>query len=70
MYFGVLKRLGWVETTSETDVSSIQGNYPPAPQRIYYRLTKKGIEGGEELWSNPLFTLYPEMGPSYMKKPD
>jgi len=40
MYFGVLKRLGWVETTNETEPSSIQDNYPPAPQRVYYRLTK------------------------------
>src|SRR4030042_1165703 len=29
MYFGVLKRLGWVEATNETDPSSIQDNYPP-----------------------------------------
>ena len=70
MYFGVLKRLGWVETTSETEPSAIQDNYPPAPQRTYYRLTKKGIEAGDELWSNPLFTLYPEVGPSHMKRPD
>jgi len=67
MYFGVLKRLGWVETTSETEPSAIQDNYPPAPQRTYYRLTKKGIEAGDEFWSNPLFTLYPEIGPSHMK---
>ena len=70
MYFGVLKRLEWVETTSETEPSAIQDNYPPAPQRTYYRLTKKGIEAGDELWSNPLFTLYPEVGPSHMKRPD
>ena len=70
MYFGVLKRLGWVETTNETEPSSIQDNYPPAPQRVYYRLTKKGIEAGEELWSNPLFTLYPEIGLSHAKKLD
>ena len=69
MYFGVLKRLGWVETTNETEPSSIQENYLPAPQRVYYRLTQKGIEAGEELWSNPLFTLYPEIGLSHAKKP-
>jgi len=68
MYFGVLKRLGWVETTSETEPSAMQDNYPPAPQRTYYRLTKKGIEAGDEFWSNPLFTLYPDIGPSHMKK--
>jgi len=67
MYFGVLKRLEWVEVTTETEPSAIQDNYPPAPGRTYYRLTKKGIEAGDDLWSNPLFTLYPEIGPSHMK---
>ena len=70
MYFGVLKRLGWVEATNETEPSSIQDNYPPAPRRVYYRLTKNGVEAGEELWSNPLFTLYPEIGISHAKKLD
>ena len=70
MYFGVLKRLGWVEVTDETEPSAIQDNYPSAPERTYYRLTKKGIEAGEGLWSNPLFTLYPDVGPSHMKKTD
>jgi len=70
MYFGVLKRLGWVETTGQTEASTIQEYYHPAPGRIYYRLTKKGVAAGDELWSNPLFTLYPEIGPSHMKKPD
>jgi len=70
MYFGVLKRLGWVEVTGQSETSSIQDNYPPAPERTYYRLTDKGIAAGDELWSNPLFTLYPEVGPSHMKQPD
>jgi hypothetical protein len=70
MYFGILRRLGWVEVTGQTETSSIQDNYPPAPERTYYRLTKKGIEAGDELWSNPLFTLYPEVGPSHMKRSD
>jgi len=70
MYFGVLKRLEWVEPTGQTETSSIQDNYPPAPERTYYRLTRKGIEAGDEFWSNPLFTLYPEIGPSHMKPPD
>ena len=70
MYFGVLKRLDWVEVTQETEPSSIQENYPPAPERTYYRLTQTGIEAGDELWSNPLFTLYPEIGPSHMKPQD
>ena len=70
MYFGVLRRLGWVKATGQTETSSIQDNYPPAPERTYYHLTKKGIEAGDELWSNPLFTLYPEIGPSHMKRSD
>ena len=70
MYFGVLKRLGWVEATGHTETSSIQDNYPPAPERTYYRLTKTGIEAGDESWSNPLFTLYPEIGPNHMKGSD
>jgi hypothetical protein len=68
MYFGVLKRLGWVEVTEETESSAIQDNYPPAPERVYYRLTKVGTQTDQELWSNPLFTLYPEISPSHMKK--
>jgi hypothetical protein len=67
MYFGVIKRLGWVEVTQETEPSSIQENYPLAPERTYYRLTRNGIEAGDKLWSNPLFTLYPEIGPNHMK---
>jgi hypothetical protein len=69
MYFGVLKRLGWVEITNKTEPSAIQDNYPSAPGRVYYRLTREGMEAAEELWSNPLFTLYPEIGPSHAKKP-
>jgi len=70
MYFGVIKRLGWVETTTETQPSAIQDACPTAPSRTYYRLTQKGIEAFEELWSNPLFTLYPERGSSQMKITD
>jgi hypothetical protein len=70
MYFGVLKRLGWVDVTGETEASGIQDNYHNAPSRIYYRLTEKGKEAGDELWSNPLFTLYPKIGLSHAKKLD
>ncbi|MFH0768835.1 MAG: hypothetical protein V1932_04635 [Chloroflexota bacterium] len=70
MYFGTLRRLGWAEPAGQTEPSAIQENYPAAPQRTFYRLTKKGIEAGEELWSNPLFTLYPKVGPSHLKKAD
>ncbi len=68
MYFGVLKRLGWVEVTNQIEASAIQDNYPAAPARVYYRLTEEGKRAGEELWSNPLFTLYPEVGPSHIKR--
>ena len=70
MYFGVLKRLGWVEATGQTETSAIQDSHPPAPDRTYYRLTEKGGRAGDELWANPLFTLYPEIGSSHMKKSD
>lgn len=66
IYFGVLKRLGWVEETGETEASAIQDNYAEAPERVYYRLTETGKEADEILWSNPLFTLYPEIGPSHI----
>jgi hypothetical protein len=68
MYFGVLKWLGWVEATGHREASSVQDNYPPAPERTYYRLTQKGIDARYKLWSNPLFTFYPEIVPSHMKK--
>ncbi|MEN8614781.1 hypothetical protein ABFB09_05820 [Dehalogenimonas sp. THU2] len=70
MYFGVLKRLGWVEVTGQNEMSSMQDKFPPAPERTYYHLTKKGIEAGDQYWSNPLFTLYPEIGPNHIRKPD
>jgi len=68
MYFGVLKKLHWVEPTGEEDNSGIQDNYPNAPSRIYYRLTEAGKAAGDDLWSNPLFTLYPENGANHRKK--
>jgi hypothetical protein len=70
MYFGVLKRLGWVEATGEIETSGIQENYSNAPSRVFYRLTLKGKKASKKLWSNPLFTLYPEIGLSHAKKPD
>ena len=70
MYFGVLKRLAWVEKTGESEVSTLQDNFPEAPSRVYYRLTQKGREASDEFWSNPLFTLYPENGTNHKKKSD
>jgi len=68
VYFGVLKRLGWVEETGLTEASTMQAYYPPAPDRVYYRLTRAGKESGDKLWSNPLFTLYPEIGSNHIKR--
>jgi hypothetical protein len=68
MYFGVLKKLNWVERTGISEDSGIQDNYSNAPSRIYYRLTQEGKAAGDELWSNPLFTLYPENGANHRKK--
>jgi hypothetical protein len=70
VYFGILKRLGWVEPAGITEPSAIQDNYTKAPDRVYYRLSKRGMESGAELWLNPLFTLYPNVGPSHTKKPN
>jgi len=67
VYFGILKRLGWVEVTGETESSALQDNYPPGPSRIYYRLTKKGKEAILAEWSNPLFTLYPVIAEKYRR---
>jgi len=60
VYFGMLKRLGWVEATGESERSTLQDNYPPGPARTYYRLTRKGREAADAEWSNPLFILYPK----------
>jgi hypothetical protein len=68
VYFGVLKRLNWVEGTGQTEPSSLQDNFSSAPDRVYYRLTPEGLKAGDELWSNPLFTLYPHIGASHLKK--
>ena len=68
VYFSVLKKLGWVEKTGETGPSAIQDNYPKAPDRTYYRLTEKGKKASLESWSNPLFTLYPELNANHQKK--
>ena len=59
-----------VEPAGQTEPSAIQDNYPSAPGRVSYRLTDLGKNAGNELWANPLFTLYPEIGPSHLKKAD
>jgi hypothetical protein len=71
-YFHWLKQLGWVEKTNKIEESNIHQivnesrsrrdieNYN-APQRIYYRITKKGIQSPDYLWSNPLKTYLNQM---------
>jgi len=71
MYFHWLKQLGWVEFTGKEETSSVQEvmpDYPQAPPRRYYRLTKKGKEAPDYEWSNPQLTLYPERGLDYFRE--
>jgi hypothetical protein len=70
MYFSVLKKLNWVEPTGTIEDSGFKDNYPGAPSRVYYRLTEAGKAAGDDLWSNPLFTLYPENGANHRKSPN
>ena len=57
-YFGHLKRLGWVKETGKTEPSAIQDDYPPAPSRVYYRLTDAGRGATMAEISDPIMTLY------------
>ena len=57
-YFGHLKRLGWVTETGKTEPSAIQDDYPPAPPRVYYRLTEAGKRASMAEISDPIMTLY------------
>lgn len=57
-YFGHLKRLGWVAETGKTEPSAIQDDYPPAPSRVFYRLTEAGWKASMAEISDPLMTLY------------
>jgi len=70
-YFHWLKQLGWVELTGREERSTVQENmpdYPQAPPRRYYRLTKRGIEVPDHEWSNPQLTLYPERPLEYFRE--
>jgi hypothetical protein len=57
-YFGHLKRLRWVEETGKTEPSTFQDDYPPAPSRVYYRLTEAGWKASILEISDPVMTLY------------
>ena len=73
VYFGILKRLGWVEPTGVTEESTAQQidektgevRNPEGKLRTYYRLTGSGRDALDTEWSNPLFTLYPEIAEKY-----
>ena len=70
-YFHWLKQLGWVEFTGKEERSSVQENmpdYPQAPPRKYYHLTRKGTSAPDYEWSNPQLTLYPERGLEYFRE--
>ncbi|MFQ5875810.1 MAG: hypothetical protein ACE5JL_18695, partial [Dehalococcoidia bacterium] len=71
-YFHWLKQLEWVERTGEEEASAIQDAYPPAPPRVYYRLTRKGIDAPGYEWSRPQLVLYPEIAgtpaPEYFRE--
>ncbi len=65
MYFGVLKKLGWVQPTGEIERSALQDYYEDAPSRMYYCLTGAGMGASDDQWRNPLTTLYPHLGVSH-----
>ena len=67
-YFHYLKQLDFVEATGREEVSYIQGNYPDAPPRTYYRLSAKGKLAPEYEWFRPQLTLYPELTPQYFSE--
>ena len=63
-YFHWLKQLEWVEFTGQEEKSAVQEampDYPEAPPRRYYRLTRKGIDAPDWEWSRPQLVLYPEI---------
>jgi hypothetical protein len=70
-YFHWLKQLGWVEFTGIEEQSSVQENmpdYPQAPPRRYYRLTRKGIDAPDVQWSRPQLVLYPQFPLEYFRE--
>ncbi len=67
VYFGMLKRLGWVEATGETETSTVQEDMALRPgerqratgqPRIYYRLTDRGRKASTAELSDPITALY------------
>jgi hypothetical protein len=77
-YFGMLKRLGWVEPTGEAEEPSetqeamaLKADEPPretGQPRIYYRLTDRGRAATMVQLSNPLRLLYPHFTAEYFRE--
>jgi len=67
-YMGHLKRLGWLEETGETEASGLQDDYPPAPSRVFYRLTEDGWKATPDEISNPVRALYPKFDKEYFRE--
>ena len=66
-YFGLLKRLGWVEPTGERELSEAQdmmglesGEEPreTGQPRIYYRITPAGHAAPDSVIADPIAVLY------------
>ncbi len=76
-YFGMLKRLGWVEPAGRAESSSAQETMALKPSekpraagqpRIYYRLTDKGKVVSQVDLSNPLRLIYPQFTAEYFRR--
>ena len=69
-YFGLLKRLGWVESTGEEEFSKVQDRMgfdeeeaqqaqrETGQPRIYYKITTAGRNASEGVIADPLQALY------------
>lgn len=76
-YFGMLKRLAWVEPTGRVESSTAQEMMALEPSekpratgqpRVYYRLTDKGKAASLVELSNPLRLLYPQFTAEYFRE--
>jgi len=67
-YCGMLKKLGWLEKTGVEEISTPKDYYEGFQPRVYYRLTKKGIDAPDYEWSNPKLVLYPNFDLEYHRQ--
>lgn len=77
IYFGLLKRLSWVEPTGQAEPSVAQEMMALEPgeksraagqPRVYYRLTAEGRAASDSAITNPLVALYPQFSPDYFAR--